>query len=592
MTSKRRLPETAGVPFPTGGQLLGFLVDVLQLRQVVEGRLGKLKPRQLALYFAGGSDGRQPVSPEMALRIHRAIAETLVAAQLIPVWEAGDDQAHAPADRIAEFVGHLAEFADRVFSLLCARGAWCPEPRLIYLAVLRLAAVEFGARVGGLLVLEGWPSPEDPPSWADEHGSARPLCELLEAARLDRVSHAELARIVSKRLGGESPVHRATVAKWVAGTERPEVERFLALAEVLAKGAGLSADQVQRRLQWHWALSDLCQRLAASIGREDVHRLATTCCRTARVTRERIEALIEPGPRRRFIAEMWLVGGLERKRRTPIAEALVSAEPDPLLQNAMIWALHRDDWMELIEYAARRFRRLGYVIRLVRSRDEDTAELEHLARMVTDELFMPPPDDALEAIGEETRIERLLLMSDHGLAYGRPDIAIAAARRAARLSPLDPGVQLMLGTCLRRFGRPEEALAPLAMAVVLDPSAPLPRVEMAKTKIKLEQLDEAVADMERACRELREPSAPVLEALAFARARKGELSGAVEALELCVRIDPHNGTALALLAGCCSKLGLRRKAKTYATRAARLGWKEALLEYEMDHGTKRSVQSD
>jgi Flp pilus assembly protein TadD len=584
MTSKRRLPDAAGVPFPTGGQLLGFLVDVLKLRQVVEGRLGKLKPRQLALYFAGGSDGRQPVSPEMASRIHRAIAETLVTAQLVPEWGAGDDPAHAPTDRIAEFIGRLAEFADRVFGLLCARGAWCREPRLVYVAVLRLASVEFGARVGGLLQLEGWPSPGDAPAWAEEDRAAQPLRELLAAAQLDQESHAELARRVSERLGGETPVHRATVAKWIAGTERPEAQRLEALADMLARSAGQPAERLLRRLRWHWALSDLCQRLAVSIGREDVRLLATTCCRTARITRERIEALFEPGPQRRAVSEMWLVRGLEKKRGTPIAEALVNAEPDPLGQNAVIWAL--DDWLELIEYATRRFRRLAYAIDLVRSRGEDVAELEQVARMVTDSLFVPPPDDALEAITEETRIERLLLMADHGLAYGRPDVAIAAAKRAERLSPLDPGVHLMLGTCLRRFGRAEESLAPLAMAVVLDSSDPSPRVEMAKAKIRLERLDEVVADMERACHELREPAAPVLEALAFARARKAELSGAVKALEQCVRIDPHNGTALALLAGCCSKLGLRRKAKTYANRAARLGWRQALNEYEMDHGTR------
>lgn len=590
MTIKRRLPDTAGVPFPTGGQLLGFLVDVLQLRQVVEGRLGKLKPRQLALYFAGGSDGRQPVSPEMASRIHRAIAETLVTAQLVPEWDAGDDPAHAPTDQITEFVGHLAEFADRVFGLLSARGAWCREPRLVYVAVLRLASVEFGARAGGLLQLEGWPSPGDSPAWAEENGAAQPLRELLAAARLDQESGAELARLVSDRLGGETPVHRATVAKWIAGTERPEAQRLEALAEVLATSVGEPAEPLRRRLRWHWALSDLCQRLAVSIGREDVRLLATTCCRTARFTRERIEALFEPGPRRRAISENWFVRGLEKKRGTPIAEALIDAEPDPLGQNAVIWAL--DDWLELIEYATRRFRRLGYAINLVRSRGEDVAELEQLARMVTDELFMPPPDDALEAIGEETRVERLLYMADHGLAYGRPDVAIAAARRAERLYPLDPGVQLMLGICLRRFARADEALAPLSMAVVLDPSAPMPRVQMARAKIKLERMDEAVADMERACHELPELSAPVLEALAFARSCKGDLRGAVKALEQSLRIDPHNGTALALLAGCCSKLGLRRKAKTYANRATRLGWRQALNEYERDHGTKRSVQAD
>ncbi|WP_370644097.1 rhomboid family intramembrane serine protease [Myxococcus sp. RHSTA-1-4] len=124
------------------------------------------------------------------------------------------------------------------------------------------------------------------------------------------------------------------------------------------------------------------------------------------------------------------------------------------------------------------------------------------------------------------------------LRFGEPAV-LREARARALLVPGAPGPLRALGVTLRRWGVPEEAVAPLADAVRVAPSHVETRVELARALLEAGRVDEGCHAAAEA--QVYGPSdTGALEAGVRCELARGDVARALERLEEARRVDPRD----------------------------------------------------
>lgn len=178
--------------------------------------------------------------------------------------------------------------------------------------------------------------------------------------------------------------------------------------------------------------------------------------------------------------------------------------------------------------------------------------------------------------------------------------ALGAYREAAIKHPLNVDAQRQLGLFLRRLGREADALDQLARALVLDPTAPDLKAEIASFGLDDSLLDHHVLVGLAGGRASRPPDPHVIRrkraTLLIGRARRfarsGKWSEAHSAYQRAVLLDPTRVTALVQFGHANLQLGLYESALTTYRRALLLSPRDPDIYLHTGHALKKLDRRD
>jgi predicted Zn-dependent protease len=154
-------------------------------------------------------------------------------------------------------------------------------------------------------------------------------------------------------------------------------------------------------------------------------------------------------------------------------------------------------------------------------------------------------------------------------------------KRATELSPNSAAAHVLYSNYYTALGRPQEALAEIRLARVLDPLSLVVQTNLLGSLIGARQFDEAIAQANRTIE--REPNFAFGYALAaLAYAEKGEFEQAIEAMEKATKIE-KNPTMTALSAHVQAAKGNRREAEKLLEDLKSVSSRRYVCAYELAH---------
>jgi tetratricopeptide (TPR) repeat protein len=560
-----RKMHSDNAPFPSGGQLIGWVVRALQLTRS-EPYKSQLTSTSAERYFEGST----PVKDDTARRVLQAVAGAWVERGYLQVptsSQAGASLTSALEAALGGLVARWDAFRGHVHS----RAAPTRHPGVLA-AFLRQLVIDLALRWTALLRLQGEPPPEaQVPAWACEEGWAEPIRRLLQ--------HPS-GRLTREQLQGELALGALkSMENWLYAGSRPGHLSLSDLAEAYAeREPTVSVEEHRRRLQLHWALASLAEALAARVSWADVGDMA--------------EALV------RFTRHVHM--GLERSR--------LSVEQ----QHASMWSMLALGWqyapaMDLVRYMRQTrppFAWLAEVNGVLEGPEErlrwQVATLARAAELSTrlqQELGMSPsaaeallaqgvrwgpragdtpihslPREAQESLlrDPEFRAGVASAEAEAQLCQGNWAGAAAAFRRAVAAHPRNADLHFRLGAALGKSGQKEEALLELAISEQMDPNSYLAPTEVGIVFLDSDATELALAQLESvASRFAGEPH--VLYHLAIARMRMRQWARALEAFEAVLEKQPMHALALDSAAICAFQAGHTDKGASLAKRALALG---------------------
>ena len=183
-------------------------------------------------------------------------------------------------------------------------------------AHLRVATIEFAARAAALLAAAGGadtPLFAPQPAWADPKRHPEPICQLV----------ADLPGPPNpKQLAKASGVSERTLRRWLEGDERPSrdlLDRFVSYLQ--RRGLAPEPMRVLRYLEWHFALAEITDVIAAATTREFAQELASVFTQFVSCGAKSVEIGLRTIPDGRRLAQA--VGALFD---VPLEAALAHAE--------------------------------------------------------------------------------------------------------------------------------------------------------------------------------------------------------------------------------------------------------------------------
>lgn len=250
---------------PTGGQLLGHVVDAFQLHEVVGTRLPESVGRTSQRYLAEGSRIRNPCAIVCAWGW--MLAGT-------PECECG---AHADVPRLFRpllFSTEPSPELSRIFALAvhAHADAWdrFVVPRLseapdVARAFMRFGTLDLAVKTAVARRRAGLPAPTpgQPPAWADRARVAEPLRTVMDGILGDGVGLELLAR--------RCRVSVAALGKWRRGSRRPKHEYLLELLALVPESRRAATEA---ELSRHYGLAALHRKVEAAYGEPFARDLA------------------------------------------------------------------------------------------------------------------------------------------------------------------------------------------------------------------------------------------------------------------------------------------------------------------------------
>ena len=175
-----------------------------------------------------------------------------------------------------------------------------------------------------------------------------------------------------------------------------------------------------------------------------------------------------------------------------------------------------------------------------------------------------------------------ILLGDCLTRDGRQDEAVEPYRSALNLMPDVVGVRLRLAHCLAAQGRYEEAEVQFREVVKQDPGVAQSHYQLGEVLYVSHQIDDAVAQYREAVR--------LAPGFVAAHLRLGEILSrlerfdeAVASFEQAVKFDPQNPLALAALSKILAHMGKKAQAYEYARKAVELD--STSIEYRLHLGS-------
>lgn len=555
------------------GAVLDVIVDVLDLRRWDP--QGTLSTRNTRRYFAG-----ERVSPEAEAAVHRAVAEALVAsdlipaslrlADLLPVMPPGLPE--VPATAIVEVV--LTQYAEKWDALAGAlRRSTAPVafPGHVAGACLRLVAVDVAVRIAALLWLTR--NPDERPVldfWTTAKGMATWLRAKVDARGITRDALAASIKVAP-----------TTLDAWLDNDVRPSFENVDDLARALTSGADEHAD-LRRRFRLAFAARDLFRRMEAVVGRPQAlgicQRVAFYANEMVGFPRSSSKPLEENDMKMRIaltagtlgaekMRAQWIssmVNHLWRNEHNPVWRTTlravtgswlehlqaITAKLGPVDERGLAAVFGRAPSREEIDVLA---------FRMQASKEEEEREPGVAAAMLSEML-----ED-----GERGALE-LKLRACEASNRGDRVAAIDLLRAAVLKDPTNAEIHFRLGCGLWQVGDVTTGLSELEIAVQLDPAWDRPRVEIAIVLLN-EGRDEA-ARAKLLAANVACPRTPwVLLHLGYVHERLGETKEAIAFYEELLAIDEDHAEALDRVAHLHFVRGDKRSGADRAKRATHLG---------------------
>jgi tetratricopeptide (TPR) repeat protein/transcriptional regulator with XRE-family HTH domain len=272
---------------PTGGELLGEVVDMLNMMEIYEGEEWERDKKTAQRYLQGHTleDSEQRVSAEAKEAVQKRFVDEMIPEGVMP--RLIDKLITEPRDFLYMLTGWACDFWTRVANTLNGRQYRPDDPSLAYYGPIRLATVSLAFRWG---VHEGVrqtslkkAEPDGPVRGPDFNpGFLDPdaFQKLVDGHR-DR-SNEDLAEKVG--------VSKKTLYNWKSGDSVPSPSKVAWLAEAIAPNSYLSEEALDASLRISLLVSQAHRKLEDLLGEERMEDLKDVFWVVSKATAEYVEA--------------------------------------------------------------------------------------------------------------------------------------------------------------------------------------------------------------------------------------------------------------------------------------------------------------
>lgn len=539
MTESRVMPRV-----PTSGQIMGVLVLKLGIKHSV------LQSRTARRYFS--ADLEHLVKDSTRENIIKAFAEVLTDAGFMALPDANVDELNVKPGLARTLQWH-ADHWDLVRSFVRRRTMDVPADDLpnVWAAYVRLAVIDLAIRVAAYLHLSG-STPES-------------LELLTYTSRADRGGFLNQKRqqagLTLESLAQRAEVDDHTVDGWMYQGARPTSDNIFRLARVLADSIDeANAQSIGLELQALYWVSDVAELLAEYIGYESARNVIR---RLRLFAKESYHIIDDQFPAEDRAADLTVLAdlGVGARLAQPLLSTLIEREED-------------DEWREDLRSTG-----MDWVRRVVSVNLRlHLPEADDLVEKTDGRISEDRGAGNLEAYAHYRRFHELHLQ-------GKLYEALAEARLAARLAPLDPAIHHALGSLKASMGTwrkdevlVKEGLDALWIAVKLDPNWLLPWTVIGETLQRTGKAAEAVEHMRNVNPKCGALDSHYHSVLGAAYWKLEKLAEALAEFEASLELDGEETSALLAASELALLLGDHEKHRRYLRRARHFGADEGTLE--------------
>ena len=555
---------------PLSGAIIGMVVKELRIQD------HDLNDKTARRYFNG-----KRVSDRKKAAILLALGNALTELHIFPTSSFLQQQGIPQGRVLASTLAWYAAQWDRLAGYMRSISASVARQDLAATAYLRLVVIDLSLRVSAAMWLAESPTPgEEPPIWAEESSGAKYLRQLLARCGPSAPTRDQL----SETLG----VSYNTVDSWLDSSVRPSSANLSNIADVLGQRIeGLETEDIGRDLNLHFALSHICDLLSLHLGRDTVMDLAAALTRFISRNLDGLRKHSKLPPESAAQAQLLLMLlGARFVSSEYLLKALWRRETDPLWRTDLMaaskpWHLRLTHVMQNIgsmegaaQVAQERFsvspeEAQSLVEETVRSLLADPTDLTNLEGRS----FIRIKGDAKYSAGNR------MIQYSQAKSEGDLETALIHVRRAVELQPESAEYHFHLGATLGMAGSYQEGIQECWIAVQLDSSWELPKVEIGIILLNSNQNQVALDHLERIARDVPEHSSHLAFNLGVARYRCGYYGEALEELDGVISAQPEHAMALDVAAHCAFLQGDAQKGARLAKRANALGQSETYREW-------------
>ena len=567
--------ESTTYAAPLSGVMIGAVVKELRLQDRA------LNDKTARRYFNG-----RRVGDRKRAEIFDALGRALTELHIFPSSSFLEQQG-IPQGRVLGFaLAWYAEQWDRLAGYMRSTSASVDRRDLAATAYMRLVVIDLSLRVSAAMWLAESPTPgEEPPIWAEESSEAKYLRQLLARCGPSAPTRDQLAETLG--------VSYNTVDSWLDSGVRPSPANLSNIADVLGQRfEGLETETLGRDLNLHYALSHICDLLSLHLGREAVMDLAAAL---TRFTSRNLDGLrnhskLPPDSAAqaqlllllfgtRFVSSGYLLKALWRRETDPLwrTDLMAASKPWHLRLTHVIqnigsmegavqvaqdrFAVSREEAQSLVEEAVQ-----SLIADPTRFQNPNLSDLEEMS-------FIRVKGDAKYSAGNR------MIQYSQANSEGDLETALIHIRRAVELQPESAEYHFHLGATLGMDGTYQEGIQECWIAVQLDPSWELPKVEIGIILLNSDQNQEALDHLEGVAHDVPEPSSHLAFNLGVARYRCGYYGEALETLDEVISAQPEHAMALDVAARCAFLQGDSQKGARLVKRANALGQSETYREW-------------
>ena len=571
------MPGSVRFKAPLSGPIIGVIVKVLRIQSDF------LTRRTARRFFKG-----RRIKDAEREGIFLEIGKVLVDHGLVPNSPFLTHEDFPPEKVIAVAVAWYSSEWDRLVGHMRTASAPVDWPDLAAASYLRLAMVDLGLRVSAVLWLAELPAPgEGTPLWAEDRGGAKYLRRLIRKCGKSGPTRDELA----ERLD----VSYNTVDNWLDTHTRPSQSHIRKLAEELAGHiAGLDEESIKRQLHLHYALNELCDLLAESVGRETVVDLARALVRFTSRNLAGLREFSKLSPSDGSKAQLLiLMTGARNVSSEYLLRALWRQERDPVWKAELMAA--SKPWDLRLTHIAQHLGGHDQVTQALQEKlgiphEEANTLLDKVLKEIPSHLTSPHAIDPTELEGktlirisgdEEFSARNRMTQYNQARFEGDLETALIHIRRAVELQPENAEYHFHLGALLGIIGEVDEGIKECWIAARLDDDWELPRVEVGIILLNAGRNQEALEHLEDLAASRQEGSSSFLTFnLGAARYRAGDPRAALSALEKVIDEEPDHALALDMAAHSAFLIGDQQKGRRLAKLADQHGQSTTYREWQ------------
>ncbi len=262
--------QTTENRMPTGGELLGEVVDMLNMMEIYEEDSWKRNKRTARRYLRGETldDSDRRVAEETKATIQRRFVDAMIPENHIPV--SLETLVRNPREFLYDLIQRSCQFWTRVAATMNGKQYRPHDGSLAYYGPARLATVELAFRWGAV---EGIRQ-----HVGTENGAENPTVGaevdvwFLDPDAFEAILDEHWDGTVAE-LADALPVTESTLYSWKSGNSTPGPPGVSSLAEALARHSESGESQIATKLRFGLLVSRVHQKLRNLLGDDRVEEL-------------------------------------------------------------------------------------------------------------------------------------------------------------------------------------------------------------------------------------------------------------------------------------------------------------------------------